>query len=280
MKPNSWKWKCVRAACAVIVPAGGVGVAPGGTARYEVTFSATWSAQTHPQDFPVSAHFSGLIGGTHHAGATFWQDGALATAGIENMAELGSKFPLTNEVQAAISSGTAWSVLSGGGISRSPGSVVLTFDINDTHSLVTLVSMVAPSPDWFVGVDGLEMRPGGQWRQDAIIDLYPWDSGTDSGVTFTSPDLDTQPRELIHDLSDTYPFTGTGRLGTFTFRLLPRCPGDADGDGAVDQDDLDLVLFEFGNSVTTRTHGDANGNGAIDQDDLDVVLFNFGATCP
>ena len=36
------------------------------TARYRVRFNATWSATTHPNDFPSAPHFSGLIGGTHN----------------------------------------------------------------------------------------------------------------------------------------------------------------------------------------------------------------------
>jgi hypothetical protein len=38
-------------------------------ARYRLTFNATWSAQTHPNDFPPSPHFSGLIGMTHNSNA-------------------------------------------------------------------------------------------------------------------------------------------------------------------------------------------------------------------
>jgi len=51
------------------------------TARYRVTFTATWSAQSHPVDFPATAHFSPLVGGTHTARVAFWQDGTLATDG-------------------------------------------------------------------------------------------------------------------------------------------------------------------------------------------------------
>lgn len=57
-------------------------------------------------------------------------------------------------------------------------------------------------------------------------------------------------------------------------------PGDADGNGSVDQDDLDLVLFYFGASVPPGTNGDVDGNGLVDQDDLDAVLFYFGTACP
>src|SRR6185503_13897945 len=60
-------------------------------ARYRVTFDSAWSPAAHPIDFPDSAHYSGLIGGTHSAEATFWQEGQFATEGIRRMAERGSK---------------------------------------------------------------------------------------------------------------------------------------------------------------------------------------------
>src|SRR5262245_57038733 len=70
-------------------------------ARYSVVFDSTWSATSHPADFPASAHYSGLIGGTHTASAIFWQEGGFATEGIRRMAERGSKTPLDDEVLAA-----------------------------------------------------------------------------------------------------------------------------------------------------------------------------------
>jgi len=59
-------------------------------------------------------------------------------------------------------------------------------------------------------------------------------------------------------------------------RIIPR--GDVDEDGDVDQDDLDMVLFYFGQSVTPWTGGDLDGDGDVDQDDLDLLLFSFGET--
>ena len=59
--------------------------------------------------------------------------------------------------QAAISAGTADSLIQGGGIARSPGVATAAFEIGRDHPLVSLVSMVAPSPDWFVGVSALSL---------------------------------------------------------------------------------------------------------------------------
>jgi hypothetical protein len=167
------------------------------TARYRLTFDATWSATTHPDSYPNTPHFSGLIGATHNDAGQFWQPGGMASPGIENMAETGSKSPLTNEIQTAITSGWADTLISGGGIGVSPGSVSVEFTANSTHSLLSLVSMIAPSPDWFVGVHGFNLRPEGVWIDELTHPLDPYDAGTDSGVNYTSANMDTSPQAPI-----------------------------------------------------------------------------------
>lgn len=37
------------------------------------------------------------------------------------------------------------------------------------------------------------------------IDLYPWDAGTDSGISYMSPNAETQPRERMHRITTKYP---------------------------------------------------------------------------
>ncbi len=192
------------------------------TATYTVDFESFWSAATHPTQFPPSPHFSGLIGGSHHALAQFWLPGTLASPGMKSMAELGSKFPLTDEVEAAIAAGTAGSVLSGGGIGLSPDSVSLTFDIARAHPRVTLVSMIAPSPDWFVGVSGLSLIRDGRWLDEVTVTLYPYDAGTDSGPNYLSPNAPSAPPELIFRI-DADPFlngNSVPAIGTFTFTRI------------------------------------------------------------
>lgn len=174
---------------AVLLGVGLTAAASGQTSvvQYEAIFDATWSEQTHPKDFPPNPHFSGLIGGTHNDQVAFWKEGELATPGIRLMAEAGSKSPLDSEIQAAISAGTAYSLISGGGIGHSPGVVSVEFEISETHPLVALVSMIAPSPDWFVGVSGVSLRENEAWRQEVVVNLDPYDAGTDSGTTYLGP---------------------------------------------------------------------------------------------
>lgn len=199
-----------------------VGPVTPATARYVVVFDSTWSPQTHPVDFPASAHYSGLIGGTHAASSSFWQEGGFASEGIRRMAERGSKQPLDDEVNRAIRAGTAQTLLSGPGLGTSPASTSLEFDISQAFPLVTLVAMVAPSPDWFVGVSGLPLLQNGQWVDQLRVDLYGFDAGTDSGATYSAPDQETTPRMPIARLK--YPLESDGvvlPLGTFTFSRVP-----------------------------------------------------------
>jgi hypothetical protein len=194
------------------------------TAQYQVVFNATWSQQTLPTNWPAGAHFSGLVGATHNADVHFWRDGETASDGIRLMAERGQKSTLLNEVAPAIANGNAQFQLSGGGISRSPDTVSLTFaqPMRRDYPLVTLVSMIAPSPDWFVGVDSLSLVEDGEWVTNKVVGLYGRDAGTDSGMTFTSPDLVTVPQGVVTEFTG-FPAIQNGVVvpfGTFTFTRL------------------------------------------------------------
>lgn len=98
------------------------GAAQTATARYRVVFDATWSAQTHPLNFPGFPHFSPPIGGTHEASVHFWREGELSTLGMKRMAEWGATTPLDTEIMDAITAGTAGEVIQAPWISLSPGS--------------------------------------------------------------------------------------------------------------------------------------------------------------
>lgn len=192
------------------------------TAQYLVTFDAVWSPATHPLNFPGGAHWSGLVGGTHNASVAFWEPGGLATTGIKNMAEFGSKTALRDEVNSAIQSGSAERQLSGGGISGGSGSVSLIFNVSRDFPLVTLVSMIAPSPDWFIGVNGESLLENDQWVESRVVPLYLHDAGTDAGLSYASPNQAEAPFVPITRISG-FPAQVDSELktfGTFTFTRI------------------------------------------------------------
>lgn len=56
--------------------------------------------------------------------------------------------------------------------------------------------------------------------------------------------------------------------------------GDTNGDGCINDSDLQAVLLAFGTPGTGLTrHEDINKNGVVDDADLAIVLLNFGGGC-
>ena len=200
----------VRAAVGEVPP-------PADSAIYGVSFVATWSSRTHPNGFPSGAHFSPLIGATHNGGVRFWANGDTATDGIEDMAETGATGQLASEIRARIP-GDALAVVTGPGIGSPGTGTISNLVVTKDHPLVTLVTMIAPSPDWFVGVSGLSLRDEfAQWREELEVILYPYDAGTDDGTVYTSANANTSPRAPIRNLRGTAPFSDAP-IGTFTFK--------------------------------------------------------------
>ena len=138
------------------------------------------------------------------------------------MAETGSKSPLNQEIFISILKKSAFQLLSGDGIQISPGFVNLTIKVSENYPFVTLVTMIAPSPDWFVGVDSLNLFENGDFVDQKTVVLYAYDAGTDSGPNYTSPNEPTIPPVPIF-LIETSPFkygNVVEPVGTFTFSKI------------------------------------------------------------
>lgn len=195
---------------------------PAFNARYQVTFESDWSATTHPTDFPPNPHFSGLVGMTHNSDSHIWQMSETASAGIKQMAETGGRFILSNEINAMIADNTgAENLLTGGGIGLSPGMITYQFDISTNAPLVSLVSMIAPSPDWFVGVNGLSLKHNQRWQQQVVVELHAYDAGTDAGINYTSANMPIpSPGLPIELVAPNPPFMDNVSLGRFVFDLI------------------------------------------------------------
>ena len=130
----------------------GVGVGQETTAQYRVIFDATWSELTHPADFPANepniARWSPVAGMTHNSSTQLFEEGTIATQGIVNISQTGSRQPLDAEIAALIEAGTAETYIeSGTRVRPSPDTISTTFTVSSSHPFLSLASMIAPSPD-------------------------------------------------------------------------------------------------------------------------------------
>lgn len=110
------------------------------------------------------------------------------------------------------------------------------------------------------------------------------------GVLNTTPDWTFDAPEVGNALDfgdlngDGWDDLVVGYSGDVSVRVFlavpPPCPGDLNGDRAVNTADLALLLGVFGSAVTPGATGDLNSDGAVNTQDLTLFLGVFGTVCP
>ncbi len=199
------------------------------TATYRLTVTNNWTPTTHPIGYPQDAHFSWVGGGTHSGSETFWQLGGISSLGMEQMAETGVTTMLLDEITAAGGSTLNWRhwFCPDNTMHFNCRDTIVEFTADSSQHFLTLVSMVAPSPDWFVGVSGLNlMDASGDWKTSISIPLAMYDAGTEEGVNPTLTNPETTPFEPIvrirYDVTTGHylPAQQAHHIGNFLFELL------------------------------------------------------------
>lgn len=188
-------------------------------AKYKVTFDFKWNAQDFPTDYPSSAHFSKLIGWSHKPSSEFFKVGSIASEGIKNMAEIGATTALSDEFNSKIEAGEGLKSVVGNGLGSGVGSLSVTLDVNEKFSSITLTTMLAPSPDWYVAIINQNLLENGKFVDEKTVDALTYDAGTDSGITFTSSNEATDPRVPI-SVIDTPPIGNGKTIATVKFEKL------------------------------------------------------------
>jgi Spondin_N len=168
---------------------------PYSEAAYSVEVTGKWAMPDFP--VPVSAHFTNFVGMVHNEKGILWKPGMFATQGIENVAEAGTVTSILSEVDSAIYNKKALSLI----IFTPPapaGSKRIAISCNNKFSMVSMASMVAPSPDWFIGLSGFNLYKNNQWIADTTVQLYVYDAGTEDGDVFGYNNPGTNPQQPIN----------------------------------------------------------------------------------
>ncbi|HXM39282.1 MAG TPA: spondin domain-containing protein [Gemmatimonadales bacterium] len=168
---------------------------PAGPAEYRIVVKSTWTPRTHPFEYPSGAHFSGLIGASHNAKYTLFAVGRRPTPGLERLSEEGKHSPLDEEIDAAISAGNALEIFTTGSLKNFKDSLVTTVHVDRAHPMISVVNMIAPSPDWFTGAANVNLAENGGWVRSKTLTLPAYDSGGDDGKTYKAPDRNTNPKK-------------------------------------------------------------------------------------
>jgi hypothetical protein len=200
-------------------------------ARYEVVFSSRWTEKDHPLDYPGPkyaglsvAHFSPIIGASHAPGYALFAEGAMPSPGLEALSEMGKHQPLDTEIKAAMAAGSVLALFENDApLKDHTQSLTAEVGVDGAHPRVSLVAMLAPSPDWFAGVKDVDLVQDGQWVAEKTVDLLPYDAGGDDGDTFRADDRDSNPKKPTSLQSANPHFVVDGKLlpvASVTFRKL------------------------------------------------------------
>lgn len=158
------------------------------SAVYEVTFDMQWTAENFPTDYPNNDHFSPLIGFSHIPDLDTFRIGQLASPGIKDMAELGATTKLSREIDTLIERKIALNKKIGSGVSNGGGKITIEIEVDSSFSAVSFMSMLAPSPDWYVAVLDEDLYLERTFVFERTVDALMYDAGTDAGVSYSSAD--------------------------------------------------------------------------------------------
>lgn len=165
--------------------------------EYLVTFTINWNSTDFPVNYPSNAHFSRLIGWSHDVNQSFFKTGTLASDGIKNMAETGGTSPLDDELKQLIEEGKGHKHFTGSNLSSGTGEIEIIVEVTEQSPSITLATMIAPSPDWYIAVVDINLMENNSFVDQKTVEANVYDAGTDSGTTYSSPNDVTNPQNPI-----------------------------------------------------------------------------------
>ena len=127
-------------------------------------------------------------------------------------------------MDSAIKEKNALSRFRGSIITNTGTSIVRDVEVSSNYSLVSAITMIAPSPDWFTGVHDYNLcnESNGKWFDKRVKDLFLYDSGTDDAPKFVHEDTPSSPAVAIFLITNKHEGSLKSnntikRFGTFTF---------------------------------------------------------------
>ena len=183
---------------------------------YSIDLDVVWSAASHPETLPPGAHVSPFIAVVHKTPGSIIERNTRATPGLEDVAETGATNVFVSELDALIASGEVKEYAVGTRIDA-PGLDTVSFEASQEFSHLTLVSMIAPSPDWLLAVIDFPLFNAQQWAGASDLSFQYLDAGTDDGASFTSANRDNLSGVIRAQINDDFiDATSEASLGKFS----------------------------------------------------------------
>lgn len=165
--------------------------------RFRFTFTPLWAGNV--DSLPPDPHWSPFVLAVSRANFTLFETGTLASPGVKAVAETGATGTLAAELAAnpdvdfyvtgqRLEVNETWEYV---------------FNATKEFPVLSVITMIAPSPDWFYGsVNSLvDVDGDGAFFARLSGASAAFDAGTDSGADYTSPNDPTVPQENVRTIS-------------------------------------------------------------------------------
>lgn len=222
----------VAAALMGLISAISLPVIPGctGHAMYDVTFYNNLTPRRFGSKIPQEGLvYSPLAAVSHSNRISLFTVRGFANSPVATLAKTGVNadyIKLATKIRKF--TGKVYSVVDAGAPTMPGRSTTLRVSVDCKRPSVTVIGMIAPSPDWIVQINNLILfdTTSGEFVDRVSGRLIAYDTGVDSGNQFTPPldlslDIPTRPQKNIAPLveDDTDRFMGR-RVGRYVVQRV------------------------------------------------------------
>ena len=190
-----------------------------GSAKYGVIFKNLLTNDSFGDlpGFPSTGLvFSPLAGVSHSNRQSFFTIRGFASKAVEQIAETGNNSEFISLAETLRKEGQGVLSIVDVGAPTQPGEATsLILKVDCEHPFLTVLGMIAPSPDWIVQINNRNTfdESTGKFVNSTSGNLIAYDAGVDDGREFTPPlaldlDLPTVPQKniapLVEDETDRF----------------------------------------------------------------------------
>ncbi|PXF45296.1 Spondin-1 [Gracilariopsis chorda] len=194
-----------------------------GRAVYRVSFHNLLTPENFGKLIPQRGLvFSPLVGASHSHRISFLTVRGFASRQVEQIAETGDNSRFVTMARNLRSQRHGVLHVAAANGPTLPGKyTTLFYPVDCAHPFITMLGMIAPSPDWIVQINNRNMLRDGKFVARDFGTLIAYDAGTDDGREFTIPadasvDKPSEPQKniapLVEDETDRFQGRIVGRF--------------------------------------------------------------------
>lgn len=142
-------------------------------AVYKVTLEGHWSRETFPKHYPETrppAHFSKTFGITHNENFTMFKVGKLATNELIEFCKSAKSESWENEENNEDQIFDEFIISK---LDNPIDKVEARLFVQSNYSSISMVTKLIPSPDWFIGIESLQVSKRIQLIRDSNKSCHP-----------------------------------------------------------------------------------------------------------